>query len=612
MTERQPRPEFQTVDIVQMLHEPEFAEQLKQINFSIAAYSNTHELESEPGAADLEQEAIDEFNNDHFGLDWIGREIHTTFTYENDDGELGVETVTGTFIGAVPRQISKNILIDHETGMYARNMGYRALSLSFADEEYDYKVPLDTDHILSCTVEVPERKIDVSQPLCVAQCGAEILAHAITTDYFLNLSLARQREQIYAAIADIERSWGAPCITNSITYSVTANYPEGLVAHKANRLRLCLPGLMERKVPYMEVEDYERGPELWVEMTMDDNDAELVRLRDILQVSVEKEADDELESEAELTRKDILALFVFDDDIKKTVDDIEYSLNYPGGEEFETLVLQAANNLYDLLPLDVFDGTMQIEGNVFYTGPDGKTKMTYGHFDHAKAISIDAIEVSGAARLALKVAIDADDPDSSNIVYVVPTEEFLSQLEVIDESGDDSDEAYYNAVVGEFKEAANDAKKLLGKPRFKNGELNQQVAMLQEITLPLDENVRNILEWAPTHSRISCTTDEYYVFGIDDAAKTYAEIAADCHVSLQSGGNEHTFQIKGDEARVSVPELSDERETHFRGVKDFPLSGGQPMLIIRNTPQQCIYLIPAAKVTSISTTPSLHIDNQTT
>ena len=85
---------------------------------------------------------------------------------------------------------------------------------------------------------------------------------------------------------------------------------------------------------------------------------------------------------------------------------------------------------------------------------------------------------------------------------------------------------------------------------------------------------------------------------------TYADIAELCHVTTINKPENQRTPINGTVAGLTVPEILDNTRTkRFTGMKDFPLSKGEPMVIIENTEQNMVLFVPARSIKYLARQP---------
>lgn len=136
---------------------------------------------------------------------------------------------------------------------------------------------------------------------------------------------------------------------------------------------------------------------------------------------------------------------------------------------------------------------------------------------------------------------------------------------------------------------------LIQSTLFRHAPLARQRRMTEEAVADVREMINRLFTGI---AAVNCTTMTYRaVDSLSFKSRLYGceEIAK---LPVVTAGNNEPLQIAGERVAILLPEL-DELKHPASGTADFPLSGGEPMLLITNEHRQLAYLMPFSAVCSL-------------
>lgn len=279
---------------------------------------------------------------------------------------------------------------------------------------------------------------------------------------------------------------------------------------------------------------------------------------------------------------------------------------FTSSEELDERVLRLANEVDTLTGVDIDGQKIHFSGKLYTQQED----ETYAARDVDKCVlygaTYDIRYIEGAWRFVVVVEYETDDivkdndgtehPDTE-IGYVIPQTPYCTELIVL--ARDYSCEYADNDLTEKFAWIAREARRLLYSREFSTSTLEQQLLMLDRSIAELDEIIQEYIPTEPNETVLCiakgcmCIPLEYEGT-FDSFELPYA--------TAKNTTPEGIFTIEGNVIGHGYPEMNRERDTPYNTVTDFPVSNGEPMVMIENTTTGYAYLIRLGDVVQLRPT----------
>ena len=232
------------------------------------------------------------------------------------------------------------------------------------------------------------------------------------------------------------------------------------------------------------------------------------------------------------------------------------------------------------------------EGVVVVDNGTGDTSALPFQNETVVATGCDLHFIDG--RWQLGVDVEVIDSNSDTVEgFVLPSRTYCTRLELVEQPEPDKD------LIRTLTHIARRCHQTTHSPGFKRASLDKQHRLLDASIDHLDEIVR---EFAPTEENetISCLAKGYlcqpseFVGIVDPVSLPY--------VTQKSSGTDDFFHMEGDVIGCGYPEIDLERQQPYKTPEDFPISKGEPMILIENTTTGMAYFVRARDVRRLSPT----------
>lgn len=284
---------------------------------------------------------------------------------------------------------------------------------------------------------------------------------------------------------------------------------------------------------------------------------------------------------------DVLALCT-DDEMRQLMNDAKNAINYHDGtdEERSELIFYWAERLEEELGARIgYDSLLSGYGTVYRLAAEG-TVADEPRIDEFEAalgsFSCGILPIDNRWRVVLGMIGKDDD-----VFFVVPDSSHCSRLTSHEQPVDD--------LIDSMEKARGGLMSLIQSTPFQHAPLAEQRRMAEEAVADVREMINRLFTGI---TAVNCTTMTYRaVDSLSFKSGLYSceEIAK---LPVATTGNNEPLQIAGERVEILLPELN-ELKRPANGIADFPLSDGEPMLLITNERLQLVYLMPFSAVCSL-------------
>ncbi len=581
---------------------PGFWSAVSLANTQLSAFVKNKHMSSKDKAR--EQEILDNFNEKYFGLTWLERNARFTVAYEDElkgvKPQLGVDTRDAKFITCTVETYKDNMLVDRDAAVFVKAMGYKALAFRFETKTEVFTIPVEKS-ILDFTIDIaPPISSERTTVDKLRNCN-EKLTHLLHTEIFLSSELEDQKLQIEDCLSYFEDTAGITGFRDGVfELIIDPDEPGAWPVHLAgNHMWLTIPGVMERETPFQSSDDYEYD-ELHVAVSQTDSDTTHIipvsRLFDII----------DLEAPTEGTlHQDILGRFFENPRIQRVITDIEDHINSINDkDECVEAILEAVHDLHSLVSDDFYDLRFEVKGYVFRNDDEERPTISEKTEEHTGA-TLEDFEIqyiNGRFRVVLPLEIEGADPGdpASDFFYVVPDRAYISVLAGHENTAESiaNDSELGIDLVEEFRDCCSETERLVRSHHFRKAPYREQCVMLKNAVEPVNKLI-DTLSVLGDEEIINCFTRAYWLVGENEDDWSCREIAGLPQATAPGDNPEQSLVIRGDQMLVIVPEIADSTIKKFHGPFSFPLSNGNPMLIMEDSESGATYYIPLEAISSL-------------
>lgn len=611
MTEKRPSdPKLQTVDIVKLFDNQQFKNATEYTNGIFQAFSDP--VDVEPGEDKVAEDAMQAYNQSHFGLDWLERDARVSVIAEDGEtGELGIYDFNAKFIGAEPGISVQDVLIDRERIYYVKDMAVRALTLRFIDGDDEYYVPLNRESLLRCEVDIPMPRSSEKTPAGLLQHDAETFGHVLASSTFLGCGIKDQKAQIADMVEytnDNSLMLGDKVGQTRVT--AFTNDGAGITTYDAKSLKAAFPWPEDRVLPYGATEEYEYGGRLFLEITdTETSTVTLIPADTVVNIERHRDISDSHIPSTDGETVDVLNQFFASEHIMNAMNDIENWINAPfeTDAERDEAIIEALEDISRLVPEEFFDYGFKFTGTAFYQDKNDNITAHLVMTEDAHTEGFDIVELEGKWRVVFPLMIDRADTPSITMpieqayatCYVLPYAPYTKRLASFET--DDTPEFLGRPedLLDTCAEACKKTRRIIASKRFRTSRRDRQTELLKAGYADLIDMVARVAG-QKYDEIVTCMANEYYVNDMRFDSMRCQEIADMGKVDVSEIAPERRPAINGTVAAVAIPELRDVGNKPFRSLKDFPLSKGEPMIIIEDEPANKVYFIPARNLTYLA------------
>lgn len=568
-------------DVLAILNTPEATEALNELRFRLATFSDESTM-SQP-RIDEEAELIDSFNQRFFGAYFLDRPITVTFAQEEEDSSnFEIGTISARFVGVTSEIYHTNQALDRNAAIYDTfETKQPALCIS-ADNEY-YTLPLD-GNLLQCGIDAPPLPGDSNTVLGKLQNVEAVLSHLITTPTFQAMDEETQEKQILEIMRECQDNSQIAATSNVPSVILTEN---GVTTVNSFQLIPVISGESSRLYLSLNVADLENPMAIRpsaIEAIIPDH-----QRNDTLQVV------------------DTLRTFFMDKVIQGKMRELENAVNYASEDERPALIEHAANEMNTVVDEELdesesfWNSTYDVDG-MLYWQRDNAIVVDDGQIYDATIATFDMLYIDGRWRIVIAYEALNDERDEEEIVYVVPDEHYTSKIEgrfdpqLVEEYVNDFDMIQY------FHDTAAGCAGLTSSRAFYRLRHEAQVHKLREVADGIEATLADRLG-ITEGSIITCAAGNYYPIPSKKVNATCKEIATYDPVRSVDLPENQRGPISGRFTGVATPEAEatlNPAGKKFQSLNDFPLSGGEPMIVIDNKETGIAYFVPLREVVFIN------------
>lgn len=281
-------------DVRALMGDPQFRKDVSRINFKLAAFSKENEIT--PEASEAEQREIVGFNEQYFPLSTLERPLTLVTSYfDAQHDELGIDRLTGRFLGAVPIVDEPPYdLIDRTEARAVPGIARRALGFLFREDDVEESdniavVRIDESSILAMTIETPPHITEAMSTREILALLGENFTHIVTSQTFLEADLESQQSQILALMDEVTERYPLFRSRNKqhvfIVEVQNADSQDEVQEIIAKEAVLMFSEFHLRETPYRTLDDFEDGDELCAALVQDDETIHFVPLSQIIDIT---------------------------------------------------------------------------------------------------------------------------------------------------------------------------------------------------------------------------------------------------------------------------------------------------------------------------------------
>lgn len=578
-------PSVDPIDVLSFFNSPRFTEAVSYVNSQLAAFSDPSDMTFEQ--QEQEAQMLADFNNTFFGMYWQDRPTRATCSLQdestNSTSELCAQSISGTFSGAVPELYLDNELVDRQTATYVSNVARRRLAIRIDDTEQYYTVPLNKQHLLELQVDVPPLPPVDDTLTSQLHTYNQVIQYFMSTPSYQRLSKKARYDKLQDALQKLNyhpqliQANQTPTITTIIGSHGVSNIPgAGIsITPPSTKNSLSTSGLQ------LQIFNPELGGTTTIPVSL---------VADIAPVTPANSP--ELAS-AHIT--DILNLFR-STDLNDAVNAAEYHINNAyDDDERNQAIIEAVSDIDAMLPESLISSEFYAQGTIFYAQVDDEELIPKtGNIIDGNIEGVDIQLIDGKWRVVLP--IEYEQQGLPQLAYVVPFRSHTTTLEAYYTLPSDAEQlSDEEAMVQDLNSYAQHTSSIIMGKRFKKASRQRQVQLLQQAMEPLQSTIERIRCDSPSEA-VVCLAASYYAVDSRLTSITWSDIAELAYVNTPDLPEHQRTPLEGRLVTADIPELSDIADSKFNGLADFPLSQGEPMVVVEDAARQIVYFIPAQSV----------------
>lgn len=188
-----------------------------------------------------------------------------------------------------------------------------------------------------------------------------------------------------------------------------------------------------------------------------------------------------------------------------------------------------------------------------------------------------------------------DRNNQDNNGFIVPANPYCNSIQMTHLESPESQ--HDKNLMRQLEIIAKNCHKITRSPKFKHADIATQHETLDKSIDELDALVaRAFLNSA--EDNVACLAKGYLCFPAEFQGKINPESIP--YVQISPSNNLEPIEIEGDVIACGYPEINYERNTPYDTKIDFPISNGEPMIMIENTQKSLAYFIRLRDVLSLS------------
>lgn len=251
------------------------------------------------------------------------------------------------------------------------------------------------------------------------------------------------------------------------------------------------------------------------------------------------------------------------------------------------------------IPADLLDKPCRIKGKFFRFTDE--TDTTYEALDiDTKDVTLygaQIVKLDGVPRVIIPLGIIDETSNKEMIVFFRPKSPGgISIFSYDDDDFTPAGESPSYDLMDALDVARKTCRAIIQSSDFRSSPRDQQVDLLEPAITQLHELLQ-CLRPAREGDAIVCTAKQFYTVPREFAA---IDIMEDLRLfeTTWSGNDPQPAMPSGGRIYVDIPELRSERYTTLKGLRSFPISRGEPMVMIENTEKNVVYLIRSSAIIS--------------
>ena len=545
--------------------------------------------------------------------------------------DLGLCGVIGSMLGATVLNAPGNAETDSRP----------QLAIEVADPgdtKHRYFVPLERSAIAAMVLEA---NIDVQFPMfensgAFLQREAERFTTIVNTPAFFASSQKKQHrvvDKMLSSMNEVTEPYNRSDYDVSVycTQYRAINYAESSTSESSplpadiedieligTKLRIVLPEYTGEDCSFSQPEDfYISGGTPQIELLDPLNDcAYLIPLRAITGIAccesvtvVHNEGKPAPEDDA-ITEMNLMTEVFLTAEFQSALEYAETQALCVDAEDEELRFAELCDEeVSEQIPADLLYKPCRVKGTVFRFTNEAET--TY------KALAIDAkdvtlygaqiVKLDGVPRVIIRLGITDETSGKEMIVFFRPkSSEGLAIFSYDDDNFTRAGELPSYDLMDALDVARKTCHAIIQSSDFRSSSRDQQIDLLEPAITQLNELLQ-CLRPAREGDTIVCTAKQFYAVPLEFAAIDTMEDLQLFEVAWSSKNQPPTMP-SGERIYVDIPELHSERYATLNGLRSFPISRGEPLIMIENKKKNIIYLIRSSAIVSFGDSSAIEDD----
>lgn len=297
--------------------------------------------------------------------------------------------------------------------------------------------------------------------------------------------------------------------------------------------------------------------------------------------------------EQEADGVDLVSKLLCEDRFRELVVHAENRLRYADDDDFEATATDVVREINANIPRDYYGMLINYSGRVYtYDRKTDEYLPTDCEYSDAWLNGSEVICIDGIDRVVIELGVLSGDPSSNTDdgvrVYILPEKQNIKRFDAYY----CSDESEYE-LMDVLRARADTARSIIMSSDFARSNREDQVDALQKIIEQADDELDNIRQIMAKTGRVICSaTRAVCLIGGIRNGTTHNDLIRD---QKKLDGD-----IEADKIWVNIPELDMGDHRSFRGLKDFRYSDGEPVLYLRGSEGDLVYMVRLGDVESLT------------
>lgn len=290
---------------------------------------------------------------------------------------------------------------------------------------------------------------------------------------------------------------------------------------------------------------------------------------------------------------DLISKLIGDDRFGKLVVNAENRLRYAYDDDFEDTVSKVIREINTYIPREYYGMLINFSGRVYtYDRKTDEYLPTECEYSDAWLNGSEVIHIGGVDRVVIELGAPSGNRggniDDGVTVYILPERQHIK----IFDAYDCPDESEYE-LMDVLRARADTARSIIMSSDFARSNREDQTTTLQEIIEQADDELDNIRQIMAKTGRVICSaTRAVCLIGGIRNGTTHNDLIRD---QKKLDGD-----IEANEIWVNIPELGMGDHRSFRGLKDFRYSDGEPVLYLRGSEGDLVYMVRLGDIESLT------------